>query len=325
MKLRLAIALVAVAAFGVVPASAAVGVGTMPTKLKIAFTSKADGEADVYSMNASGTGVLNLTHDKTVGVRADVEPVWSPDGRYVAFERQYAKGGADLMVVDASGGIPWPLTKSGPGATWNCHPAWAASGVVYFTSNRDGNFDLYSVAVNGGKLTQLTKTEPPAQNLTPAVSPDGTAVVFSRSGEGPLGLTGLLLLRLDTGKLVRVTAVLGGRRDTDPAWSPDGGRIAFASDRAGSNDLWLVDVDGKNLLQLTSEKSSETHPSFSPDGTRLVFAGDRSGATEIYSRAVIQPWPESTQLTFDKAAKGNPVWQLSTVVRSSTQREPRAR
>src|SRR6478752_6178858 len=91
MKLRWAVAVVATAAFGAVPALAAPVIQDAygPTVSKIAFTSQADGQADIYTMNAAGKNLFNVSHDKTIGARSDVQPVWSPSGAAVAFERQH--------------------------------------------------------------------------------------------------------------------------------------------------------------------------------------------------------------------------------------------
>jgi TolB protein len=71
-----------------------------PVTGKIVYTSLKDGQADIYSMNANGKNVVNLTHDKTIGVRADVQPVWAPGGDFVAFEPvPEGRGGADGRQV----------------------------------------------------------------------------------------------------------------------------------------------------------------------------------------------------------------------------------
>ena len=60
--------------------------------------------------------------------------------------------------------------------------------------------------------------------------------------------------------------------DDDPAWSPAGTAIAFTSDRTGTQNLYLMDVDGTNVRRLTqNEDDIETEPAWSPDGSRLAF------------------------------------------------------
>jgi hypothetical protein len=73
-----------------------------------------------------------------------------------------------------------------------------------------------------------------------------------------------------------------------PALSPDRTRIAFSSERAGAGyDLFVMDVDGRNLQRLTSDPGTEGEPAWSPDGRRLVFTGvPLEGPAQLFS---IQP------------------------------------
>lgn len=318
MKLRWAILIVAVMAFAI-PALA--GSASSPTAAgKMVYTSTKDGQADIYSMDAFGKTVFNLTHDKTIGARTDVQPVWSPTGQYVAFERQYAKAGADLMVVKSDGTQLHQLVPAMTPGVWNCHPAWSSHNIIYFTSNRDGNFELYSILPNGTGLKQLTRTSAPIQNLGPAVSRDGNFVVFYRAGLLPWGSTELFVLNVAKGVVTQLTWNFRGAGDSDPTWSPNGKQIAFTSDRMGRDDIWMVNSNGRNAVQVTHRppymsttmmQSNDVHPAFSPDGGRIAFVSTRTGATEIFTIGVpgsaAQPL---RQITFDGAYKANLSWQM---------------
>ncbi|NTU81292.1 MAG: hypothetical protein HGA45_18250 [Chloroflexales bacterium] len=74
----------------------------------------------------------------------------------------------------------------------------------------------------------------------------------------------------------------GGSRNDLPAWSPDGRRLAFVSDRAGGTDIFAVNADATNLVNLTNHPASDTAPAWSPDGGRIAFASDRDGNDELY-------------------------------------------
>jgi hypothetical protein len=60
-----------------------------------------------------------------------------------------------------------------------------------------------------------------------------------------------------------------------PAWSPDGSRLVLISDRTGSTDLWMVDLDGSNARNLTQDEAKDHSPAWSPDGQWIVFASLR--------------------------------------------------
>lgn len=317
MKLRWAIVIAAAAVFAAVPTLAGSTVAP-PVKGTIVFTSLRDGQQDVYSMDVHGKFVFNLSHDTTIGVRADVQPVWSPGGSFVIFERQYTKGGAELMVVRANGTQLHPLIPALSSRVWSCHPSWSKDGTIYFTSNRDGNFELYSVSASGEGLTQLTHTAAPTQNFGPAVSPDGKSVVFYRSGLVPWGTTQLYLWHSGSPVVTRLTSNSYRHGDFDPAWAPNGKQITFASDRMGSNAIWMINSDGTGLIQVTHSlptpgiEGGDVHPAFSPDGKQIAFVSTRTGATEIFTTglAAISVTPPLTQLTFDRAFKANPSWLM---------------
>jgi hypothetical protein len=59
-------------------------------------------------------------------------------------------------------------------------------------------------------------------------------------------------------------------------------KIVFASDRSGNWDIWMIDQDGTNLEQLTTNSFSDTSPQISPDGTKIAFISDRTGSWQVW-------------------------------------------
>ena len=72
--------------------------------------------------------------------------------------------------------------------------------------------------------------------------------------------------------------------DDHPAFSPDGTKIVFTSNRFDRNnwDIYTMDVNGTNLVRLTSTAGLDTEPVFSPDGSHIAFASERSGNLDIW-------------------------------------------
>jgi dipeptidyl aminopeptidase/acylaminoacyl peptidase len=66
----------------------------------------------------------------------------------------------------------------------------------------------------------------------------------------------------------------GEKKDTQPRWSPDGTKLAFVSDRSGSKQIWLIDVQGGEPWQLTKHAADVFEPAWSPDGKRLAFVAN---------------------------------------------------
>ena len=301
------------------------GSNVSPVADHIAYMSTLDGEADIYTMTPTGLMNVNLTHDKTLGLRTDVEPAWSPDGQFVAFQRNFLKTDAtssQIFLIAADGTKLGPLMPPMKGVV-DVHPSWAPDGQsIVFASDRDGNFELYLYRISSDQVIKLTDTGPGVENLEPTWSPNGELIAFTRQGmAATVTPSSLYVLAVKEGIVYRLTKrALTGRGDHDAAWSPDSKRIAFTSDRLGSsvirsNDLFVVNADGSGLTRVTSLARNEYHPTFSPYGDQLAFIGDQTGATEVYSftltaptSAVPPPVTKFAQITFDRAYKSNPTW-----------------
>ena len=106
----------------------------------------------------------------------------------------------------------------------------------------------------------------------PAISPDGSTIVFSWQGD-------IWSVPRTGGNAVRLT--VHSAPDTRPVWFVDGSRFAFASSRYGSSDVFTVKPDGTDLRRITFDSSSELPTAVSPDG-RFVY-----GSTSLWSRGDI--------------------------------------
>lgn len=118
----------------------------------------------------------------------------------------------------------------------------------------------------------------------PVYAPDGT---LAWSSLRDLNLE--LYLRTAGGEPQRLTN--GGARDWFPAWSPDGRYLAYASDRNGSEDVYLYDTRDATTVQVTDHPADDTRPIWSLDGAQLVFVSERdgelkNGALNLYSIGV---------------------------------------
>ena len=143
---------------------------------------------------------------------------------------------------------------------------------IFFSSNRDGDWDIYSMDVNGDNLLQLT--DHPASDEYPACSPDGRRIVFISDR----GITGdLYVMDSDGSNVIRLTQ--DNFRKRNPSWTPDGTRFAFDSFRfvVGNWEIYVMDADGNNLINLTKHKMWDIKPSWSPGGSKMAFVSSRDG------------------------------------------------
>jgi len=175
----------------------------------------------------------------------------------------------------------------------------AANTKIIFDTNRDGNFNVYTMSPDGTGLTQLTNNS--ATDDSPNWSPDGSKIVFSSARDGNLEI---YTMNSDGSSQTRLTNASG--TDTAPAWSPDGTKIAFISYRDNSSgELYVMNSDGSSQTRLTNDSSIDAFPSWSPDGTKIVFGSGPGGSSKVYR--INSDGTGQTQLT-SGSVDGHPVY-----------------
>lgn len=99
---------------------------------------------------------------------------------------------------------------------------------------------------------------------------------------------------------------LGTAREAVQPFPAAGGRIAFVSDRDGNAEIYIMDADGDNVMNLTNHQAVDQHPSWSPDGAAIAFASSRDGETfDIYRLDIASG--SVTRLT-NQGSNTRPAW-----------------
>ena len=116
----------------------------------IAFYSNRSGNGEVWTMNTDGSDQKNLTNNENF----DCSPGWSPNCGSLTIVTNRDGGSDDIYLVPLSGADPSPLI-SGPGNEFQS--SWSGDGTkVVFDTDRDGNWEIYTIGLNGAGLTRLT-------------------------------------------------------------------------------------------------------------------------------------------------------------------------
>ena len=255
-----------------------------PDGRRIAFTSRRDGNSEVYVVNADGSGQRRLTRN----FAGDFGPTWSPDGQKIAFERRgdaQSSVGA-LYVVNADGSGQRRLTRRGS------DPAWSPDGRTIAFMWR---FHIYVMNADGTEHRALMRLWN-GKRASLAWSPDGRKLAFLATGVTPLGGScgqncfNLYVVNSDGSGLRNLTSNLaagqfgpGAGKASDPVWSPDGRMIAFVrlNTRHG---VYVANVGGSEMRNLTPKPMGAAYaaPAWSPDGRKIAFTVARDGNSEIY-------------------------------------------
>jgi hypothetical protein len=263
----------------------------------LSFTSLRDVNPVLYSIAGDGSNERILAPS----ANSTFEPVWSPDGSRVLFDR-IVDGNDDIYVANADGS---GLTRLTTHPAVDEYPAWSPDGSkIVFDSDRNspGTQHIFVMNANGTGVAQLTFGS--GYDDTASFSPDGTKIAFDSDRTGNWEI---FVMNANGSGVTNLTN--NPADDTSrPAWSPAGDKIAFASDRAGNADVWVMNANGSSPVNLTaSSPGSDSNPAWSPDGTKIAFDSDPTGANnDIYTMNA--NGSGRTRITTDPAYDFGPYW-----------------
>lgn len=187
-------------------------------------------------------------------------------------------------------------------------PSGGAEGSMLFSSNRDGNYEIYEHDYSTGHERRLTQDS--GSDLCPRLS-NGRVVFFSNRD----GNWEIYMMKSDGTDVQRLTNSSGS--DLSPNWSPDGTRIVFESDRDGNSEIYTMAADGTDVRRLTNDLASDKEPSWLEGGERIAFASNRDGNWDIY--IVDADGSHLDRLTADPASDRRPLsWDSGRIFFQST-------
>ena len=224
------------------------------------------------------------------------EPDWATDGQSLVFSSNRGSRRSNIWTIRVDGSLPTQLTANVSG---NYQPRYSPDGSkILFTSNRTGKRELWYMALNGSGQKAIG-----LQSLLvgdPSWSPDGKSVVYTGCTLPPgqafsKGVCNLFTISLDASAARQVTS--GSFEDWNPDWGISD--IVFAALGRNGIGLWLVNPNGSNLRQISSN-SLDLHPKWDRSSNSVVF----TRGNEIWSTDLLG---NETQLTHIADANHPPV------------------
>ncbi|HVG97296.1 MAG TPA: hypothetical protein VNK05_10365 [Chloroflexota bacterium] len=228
------------------------------------------------------------TARRMTGDRISRQPVWSPDGRWIAHVKIDVSS-SDLWLMDGESANGRQLTNNYSADrvknNWAYRPVWWPDGTHLLYLGDETTYDLMLWQVQAdGKGRRLLLAVPDREGGIdgPSLSPDGVrlaAITYRAQG----GKGQVWAYSFPGGPWQQLTDEADGAYD--PAWSPDGTRLAYVVRRGGRHDVWLMDATGSNPVPLTASGAARA-PCWSPDGKWLAFISGEGGQFDVWALSV---------------------------------------
>ncbi len=192
-------------------------------------------------------------------------PVFSHDGRYLAYDCYPASSDFAIAIV-RSDGSGSRILKEFKGYD---------NGLAWTGDNKRLLFCQFENGADHAQLRELTIADGSVRDLpfgkdfgALSISAKGDRLAFAMESGGNDTIWRADLTRLQDAPVELITST---RTQSGPNYSPDGTHIVFASNRTGPQEIWMSDANGGNLVQLTHLGQGSGSPDWSPDGKKIAF------------------------------------------------------
>lgn len=270
----------------------------------IGYNSKQNGNFEVYSMNADGSNTQNISNH----LKLDYGYCWSENGETIYFYTN-RDGNDEIYSMNSDGTNAVNLSEN---KAADRLPEIAPSGkLLAFQSDRDDeNGEIYLMNLDTKNTTRLTNNS--FYEESPCFSKNNKKLLFTReivekTDSVAVSNGEIYMLDIKSKKEIRLTFKRGF--DSGAKFSPDNRKIAFygRDEITGNYDIFIMNSDGTNIVNLTNDKLQDFSPVWSPDGNWIAFTRGNSENYDIWIMHV--ETKELRRLTTQPTRDENPFWK----------------
>ena len=235
---------------------------------RIAMIGSHAGRKEVYLCDADGGNLMRLTNKGSICM----SPNWGAKAEKLVYT-SFHGGFPDVYMYDFSSRKQKKISGY-PGINMGADLSPDGRQIILALS-KDGNPDLYVKDLRNGSLVRQTKT-PHAAEASPSWSPDGRRFVFVSDKSG----SPQLYLQSSSRKTPK-RLTYQGNENVAPDWGANN-LIVYSSRRGGRYQICVIDPDGRQKRQVTSEYVDHEDPSWAPDGRHIIYARTEHYRSALY-------------------------------------------
>ncbi len=268
---------------------------------KIAFTTNRDGNKEIYLMDADGSNLQNISQHPAMEYGAS----WSPNLKYLATysNRNF---NPEIYLLDRENDTAIRLTNDGSD---DVLPAISPDGkrIAFMSDRNQKSRCIFLMKLDGSEVQALTNND--VYEESPSWHPNGKSLLFTRQLRDDNDTTSvangeIFTLDLSTKIATRVSNKDG--YDSGAVYDPKGEKIAFYGPGEQSFDIFIMNRDGSELMNITNDTLDAYSPSWSPDGKWIAYTAGAKENYEIYIMNLGNG--ERRQLTKTSIRNEKPSW-----------------